>query len=41
MLDDDWTIVSKDRSLSGHFEHTIVVTEHGPEVATRRPGEKK
>ncbi|MBT4942092.1 MAG: type I methionyl aminopeptidase [Candidatus Magasanikbacteria bacterium] len=41
VLDDDWTIVSKDRSLSGHFEHTIVVTENGPVVATRRPGEKK
>ena len=41
VLDDDWTIVSKDRKLSAHFEHTIVVTENGPEVATRRPSEKK
>ena len=40
VLDDDWTIVSKDRKLSAHFEHTIVVTEEGPCVATRRPSEK-
>ncbi len=36
---DDWTIFSKDRSWSAHFEHTIVITENGPVVATRRPRE--
>ncbi len=33
-LDDGWTVVTKDGSLSAHFEHTIAVTEHGPEVLT-------
>ncbi|MBA3460537.1 MAG: type I methionyl aminopeptidase [Deltaproteobacteria bacterium] len=34
-LDDDWTAVTKDRSMSAHFEHTIAVTEKGPWVLTR------
>ena len=34
-LDDDWTAVTKDRSMSAHFEHTIAVTEQGPWVLTR------
>jgi len=36
VLADDWTVVTKDRSLSAHFEHTIAVTENGPEVLTAR-----
>ena len=36
VLDDDWTVVTADGSLSAHFEHTIAVTEHGPEVLTAR-----
>lgn len=36
---DDWTIVSKDGSLSGVFERTIVITEKGPRLLTRFPGE--
>ncbi len=36
---DDWTIVSKDGSLSGVFERTIVVTDKGPRLLTRFPGE--
>jgi methionyl aminopeptidase len=36
LLEDDWTAVTLDHKLSAHFEHTIVVTEHGPEVLTRR-----
>jgi methionyl aminopeptidase len=28
-LDDDWTVVTKDRRLSAHFEHTIAVTKDG------------
>ncbi len=36
VLADDWTVVTKDRSLSAHFEHTIAVTEEGPEVLTAR-----
>ncbi len=34
-LDDGWTVVTKDRSLSAQCEHTILVTEHGCEVLTR------
>lgn len=33
-LDDGWTVVTVDGSLSAHFEHTIVVTDTGPEVLT-------
>jgi methionyl aminopeptidase len=31
-LDDGWTAVTADRSLSAHFEHTVAVTENGPEI---------
>ena len=34
LLDDGWTVVTADGSLSAHFEHTIAVTENGPEVFT-------
>lgn len=33
-LKDNWTVVSKDRSLAAHFEHTIAVTNSGPEILT-------
>jgi methionyl aminopeptidase len=33
-LDDGWTVVTADGNLSAHFEHTIAVTEDGPEVLT-------
>jgi methionyl aminopeptidase len=36
VLDDRWTAVTKDGSLSAQFEHTIVVTRDGCEVLTRR-----
>ena len=35
VLADKWTAVTKDRSMSAHFEHTISVTEEGPWVLTR------
>lgn len=38
---DGWTVVTKDGSLSAHFEHTVAITENGPEVLTLRPSEKK
>jgi methionyl aminopeptidase len=38
MLEDEWTAVTADGSLSAHFEHTILVTEDGPEVLTRVEG---
>jgi len=34
VLDDDWSVMTKDGQLSAHFEHTIAVTEDGPEVFT-------
>jgi methionyl aminopeptidase len=33
-LDDNWSVVTADGRLSAHFEHTIAVTEDGPEVFT-------
>jgi methionyl aminopeptidase len=35
MLEDGWSVVTADGSLSAHFEHTIVVTDDGPAVLTR------
>jgi len=35
MLDDGWTVVTKDGSWSAHFEDTIAITENGPEILTR------
>jgi methionyl aminopeptidase len=34
VMDDGWTVVTVDGSLSAHFEHTIAVTDDGPEVLT-------
>ena len=31
---DDWTITTKDKSITAQFEHTIVVTDNGPEILT-------
>ncbi len=39
LLPDDWTVITKDRSLSAQWEHTILVTEDGVEVLTLRQGE--
>lgn len=36
MLDDDWTIVTGDEKNSAHFEHTVLVTENGYEILTKR-----
>jgi methionyl aminopeptidase len=38
-LPDGWTVVTKDRSLSAQWEHTVLVTETGVEVLTRRQEE--
>lgn len=38
MLDDEWTAVTADGELSGHFEHTVLITDDGPEVLTRVEG---
>jgi methionyl aminopeptidase len=34
VLDDGWTVVAKDGSLSAHFEHTVVVREYGGDILT-------
>ncbi len=39
VLADGWTVVTKDRSLSAQWEHTVLVTEDGFEVLTLAPGE--
>jgi methionyl aminopeptidase len=38
ILDDGWTAVTRDGSLAAHFEHTVAVTEDGPEVLTSKSG---
>ena len=38
MLDDEWTAVTADGELSAHFEHTVLITENGPEVLTKVEG---
>lgn len=40
VLDDGWTAVTRDHSLSAHFEHTVAVTEDGPLVLTARDDER-
>ena len=37
MLSDGWTAVTRDRSLSAQFEHTVGITETGVEVFTYSP----
>lgn len=39
LLKDGWTVITKDRSLSAQWEHTILVTPDGHEVLTRRQEE--
>ncbi|HEX2244443.1 MAG TPA: type I methionyl aminopeptidase, partial [Gammaproteobacteria bacterium] len=39
VLADGWTVVTKDHSLSAQWEHTVLVTDHGRELLTLRPGE--
>lgn len=40
-LDDKWTVVTEDGSLSAHAEHTIAVTENGPEILTLTKDQKR
>ncbi len=39
LLSDNWTVVTKDRSLSAQWEHTLLVTDNGVEILTLREGE--
>ena len=40
LMKDNWTVVTKDRSLSAQWEHTLLVTSDGCEVLTLRPDEE-
>ena len=40
LLKDGWTVVTKDHSLSAQWEHTVLVTETGYEILTRRDEEQ-
>jgi methionyl aminopeptidase len=35
VLDDGWTVITLDGGLSAHFEHTVAITENGPDILTR------
>jgi len=35
VLEDNWTVVTRDGKPSAHFEHTVAITEEGPEVLTK------
>lgn len=37
-LDDGWTVITADRSLSAHFEHTVGITRDGPRILTAAGG---
>ena len=39
LLADDWTVVTRDKSLSAQWEHTVLVTENGYELLTLSPRE--
>ena len=36
LMDDDWTVLTRDRSLSAQFEHSVLVTREGADVLTAR-----
>lgn len=40
LLNDGWTVITKDKKFSAQFEHTILVTESGHEILTLRPEEE-
>ena len=39
LLNDGWTVVTRDKSLSAQWEHTVAVTADGVEILTRVPGD--
>ena len=39
-MDDEWTVVTADRSLSAHYENTILITEGKPEILSLTEEEK-
>lgn len=41
VLKDGWTVITKDRSLSAHFEHTVLITRDEPEILTQWQKKKR
>lgn len=41
ILDDNWTAITKDRSLSAHYEHTVAVTQEGAQILSLLDGGKR
>ncbi|UCE23029.1 MAG: type I methionyl aminopeptidase [Candidatus Aminicenantes bacterium] len=41
ILDDNWTAITKDRSLSAHYEHTVAVTQDGAQILSLMDGGKR
>jgi methionyl aminopeptidase len=37
VLEDGWTVVTEDGKLSAHFEHSVAITENGPDILSRLP----
>jgi methionyl aminopeptidase len=35
ILPDGWTVVTKDGSLSAHFEHSVAITDNGPDILSK------
>ena len=35
VLPDGWTVITKDGSLSAHFEHSVAITDNGPEILSK------
>ena len=35
-LDDNWTFATRDGSIAAHFEHTILITQNGAEILTKK-----
>ncbi len=38
ILEDGWTVVTEDGSLSAHFEHSVAITDNGPDILSRWDG---
>ena len=34
LMPDGWTVKTRDKSLSAHYEHTVLITDSGPELLT-------
>jgi len=41
ILDDNWTAITRDRSLSAHYEHTVAITQKGPKILSLSDEKKK